>query len=73
MVLSSIPIIFAFSFFKENIKQCPKGIDLGTIFRYIYGKMIKHLILLITFYISHKSDVKTFLIWIINNYLKVTR
>ena len=38
-----------------------------------YGKMVKQLILLTTFYIAHKSDVKTFLIWFINNCHKENR
>ena len=38
-----------------------------------YGKMVKQLILLITLYIAHKSDVKTFLIWFINNCHKENR
>ena len=37
-----------------------------------YGKMVKQLILLITLYIAHKSNVKTFLIWFINNFPKNT-
>ena len=38
-----------------------------------YGKMVKQLILLTTFYIAHKIDVKTFLIWFINNCHKENR
>ena len=45
---------------KGNVNECPKGISLGTIFRTIYGKMIKQLIFLIIFYISHESSVKNF-------------
>ena len=45
---------------KENVNECPKGISLGTIFRTIYGKMIKQLIFLTTFYISHENSVKNF-------------
>ena len=37
-----------------------------------YKKMIKQLIFLIVFYISHESSVTIFLIWFINNCLKGT-
>ena len=37
-----------------------------------YGKMIKQLILLTTFYIFHKNNIKTFLLWFINNCSKNT-
>ena len=42
-------------------------IGLGIIFKNILRENDKTLILLAVFYISHKSDVKTFLIWFINN------
>ena len=37
-----------------------------------YGKMIKQLIILTTFYIFYKIDIKTFLIWFINHCHKTT-
>ena len=55
-----------------KIKGCPKGTSLGN----IYGNFLwekKQLIFFLTaFYISHKSCVKIFLKWFINNYFKDT-
>ena len=42
-------------------------IGLGIIFKNILRENDKTLILLAVFYISHKSDVKTFLTWLIIN------
>ena len=46
---------------KGNVNECAKGISLGTIFRTVYGKMIKQLNFLTIFYISHEGSVKNFL------------
>ena len=39
----------------------------------LWKKKKKTINILITFFISHKNDVKTFLKWIINQYPKSTR
>ena len=47
-----------------------KSIGLDNIFRNFYEKRSKQLIVLTTFYISHVSDVKTFINFFINNCFK---
>ena len=51
----------------RNVNESLKGIDLTVIFRNILWENDKVIILLTAFYISYKSDVKTFLLWFINN------
>ena len=44
-----------------KVNGCPKGIGLGTIFRNILWEKKKVMTFLTAFYISHESDIKTFL------------
>ena len=46
----------------RNVNESLKGIDLTVIFRNILWENDKVIILLTAFYISYKSDVKTFLL-----------
>ena len=53
--------------FRKMLKNALRALVHKLFLEIFYEKMIKQLILLTFFYISHKSDVKTFLIWFINN------
>ena len=52
-----------------NVNECRTALVKNLIKENFYGKRKKKKInILIVFFISHKSDVKTFLKWILNQY-----
>ena len=53
-------------FFMENVNECRTVLVKNLIKESFYGKRKKTINVLIAFFISHKSDVKTFLKWILN-------
>ena len=54
-------------FFLGNVNECRTALVKNLIKESFYGKRKKKAInILIVYFISHKSDVKTFLKWIIN-------
>ena len=57
---------------REMLKNALKSLVYVLFLKIFYGKMIKQLIMLTTFYIFYKVDIKTFLIWFINNCHKTT-
>jgi len=58
---------------KGKVNGCLKSIGLEKNLEIFYGKRKKQLIFLTAFYIFHKSGVKNFLKWFINNFPKGTR
>ena len=66
--------LLMFQTFKENANECPQGTLLRIHFKKVFmGKEKKAINVLTAFFISHKSDVKTFLKWILKEYPKGTR
>ena len=51
-----------------NVNECRTALVKNLIKESFYGKRKKVINILIVFFISHKSDVKTFLKWILNQY-----
>ena len=49
-----------------NVNECRTALVKNLIKESFYGKRKKIINVLIAFFISHKSDVKTFLKWILN-------
>ena len=58
---------------KGYIKGCPKGIDLEIIFRNILWENDITINFVDSFYIFHRSNIKSFLILFIDNYYNGTR
>ena len=52
----------------ENVNECRTALVKNLIKESFYGKKKKTINILIVFFISHKSDVNTFLKWILNQY-----